>query len=254
MSLILLRTDTLSISQPFQVQKNFEAASQDASNGMWTCHPLLRMSDSTLTLRLNAEFRKRSRIPRISRRTVTRTSIPYLSALKWHRKHRKSPSTQVSKDPYSPTCSSRFKILPSLSNTVVIQPLDTDRIVHIRNRTYPVCVAVKSKLAVETTGRPIQSGDFAATGGLKLDASMRAGVQWSNSNGWSDINEFNTNIDTYPMALLTQGLDTANYINVKLVPQFTLSLFNRVPIYVQPSPSLGYEPVVTHNLARKGRI
>ena len=132
---------------------------------------------------------------------------------------------------------------PSItSNTLVIQPESEIASFTFAIGPVPVTLSVKSKLSVETTlQRAVQAGDFAATGGLKLDASMRAGVKWSNSNGWNDINDFNSNIDTYPMALVTQGFDTQNYINIKLVPQFTLSLWNRVPIYVQPSPSLGYD-------------
>ena len=233
-------------SQPYQVKKNFQATSQDVSNqNVDVNYPLLENVGFNFDPSTQSAVQKEitdstgSLVCKECYANVDSVSVFFEMAFgnigpeSFHAGVEGSVQSNV-----------QFKIQnPSItSNTMVIQPETQIASFTFAIGPIPVTLTVKSKLSVETTlGRAIQSGDFAATGGLKLDASMRAGVQWSNSNGWSDINEFNSNIETYPMALVAQGLDTANFVNVKLVPQFTLSLFNRVPIYVQPSPSLGYD-------------
>ena len=106
-------------SQPFQVQKNFKKPHhKTCRTRTWTCRTLsLRMSDSTLIPSTQSAVQKEitDSTGSLVCKTVTRMWIPYPCSLKWHSETSDpSPSTQVSKDPYNPTCSSRFKILPSL--------------------------------------------------------------------------------------------------------------------------------------------
>jgi len=128
------------------------------------------------------------------------------------------------------------------SNTVEIMPDTQIAEFNFAIGPVPIQLVLRSSMTLETKlQRPIAVGEFAATGGIKMDASMKAGVQWTNSNGWNAINQFDKNVDTYPMALVVTGLENANKISAKLIPTFTLSLWNRVPIFVKPSPTMGFD-------------
>jgi len=88
----------------------------------------------------------------------------------------------------------------------------------------------------------IPAGSLAASGGVRADLDVRkAGVQWTNSGGWSSLNDIDFNMKLYPPAIATPDLSQRNSLTATLLPTITLSLYDAIPFVIRPMPSIGYD-------------
>eukprot|EP00940_MAST-03C_sp_MAST-3C-sp2_P001961 g1961.t1 len=96
-------------------------------------------------------------------------------------------------------------------------------------------------LAKVVLENPIPEGALAARGGVYADVDLKSGVQWTNNNGWAQIDENTVSYGMYPAAVITPDLSQRNSLSATLIPTVEISLYDAVPFIIRPMPTIGYE-------------